>query len=68
MNKRAKLVSQYGESAALKLKESKAIKKGTLYTTFHYRESGVNYLFGDEGDEITKTSRFKAVKVELRQE
>ena len=63
MTKRVKLVSEYGESAPMRLKESKTIKKGTLYTTFHYRESGVNYLFGDEGDEITKTSRFKAVKV-----
>jgi hypothetical protein len=30
-------------------------------------DMGVNYLFGDEADEITKTSRFKALKVEIIQ-
>ncbi len=67
MAKMAFLRSEYGQSAPLRLKESKTIKKGTLYTTFHFSESKINYLFGDEGDEITKTSRFKAVKVELCQ-
>ena len=67
MSKPVPLRSEYGESAPLMPKESKTIKKGTLYTTFHFRESKVNYLFGDEGDEITKTSRFKAVKVSLLQ-
>lgn len=67
MSKPVTLRSEYGESAPLMPKESKTIKKGTLYTTFHFRESRVNYLFGDEGDEITKTSRFKAVKVSLLQ-
>ncbi len=67
MTQAAVLRSQYGESAPLKLKESKTIKKGTLYTTFHFKESKINYLFGDEGDEITKTPRFKALKVEIVQ-
>jgi formate dehydrogenase major subunit len=67
MSQRILLRSAYGQSALLKPKESKSIKKGTLYTTFHFRESGINYLFGDEADEITKTSRFKAVKVEIIQ-
>lgn len=67
MSKPVTLRSEYGESAPLIPKESKTIKKGTLYTTFHFRESKVNYLFGDEGDEMTKTSRFKAVKVSLLQ-
>ncbi len=67
MSKPVILRSEYGQSAPLMPKESKTIKKGTLYTTFHFRESKVNYLFGDEGDEITKTSRFKAVKVSLLQ-
>lgn len=67
ISKPAILRSKYGESAPVKLKESKTIKRGTLYTTFHFKESKINYIFGDEGDEITKTSRFKAVKVELLQ-
>ncbi len=61
------LCSEYGQSAQMTLKESKGIKKGTLYSTFHFKESKINNVFGDEGDEITKTSRFKAVKVTLSQ-
>jgi len=67
MSKPIVISSKYGKSAALTPKESKAVKKGTLYTTFHFSESKINYLFGDEGDKITKTSRFKAVKVSLLQ-
>jgi formate dehydrogenase major subunit len=67
MTKRVTLRSEYGKTSPLTPKESKTIKKGTLYTTFHFKESKINYIFGDEGDEITKTTRFKAVKVELLQ-
>jgi formate dehydrogenase major subunit len=60
-----KLKSIYGESNLLKTKESKTIKKGTLYTTFHHPKSGVNFLFGDEHDILVKTANFKSVKVEI---
>jgi formate dehydrogenase major subunit len=57
------LVSRYGRSEKLKVKLSKRIKKGTLFTTFHHAKSKINFLFGDESDELTKTARFKSVKV-----
>ncbi len=59
------LKSAYGETAPLRLKESKGIKKGTLFATFHFEESFINRLFGDESDSVTKTPRFKAAEVEV---
>jgi len=63
LSKPVVLKSIYGESAPLRLKESKGIKKGTLFATFHFEESFINRLFGDESDSATKTPRFKAVEV-----
>ena len=57
------LRSRYGKTEQLKIKLSKRIKKGTLFTTFHHAKSKINFLFGDESDELTKTARFKSVKV-----
>ena len=57
------LRSRYGKTEPLKIKISKKIKKGTLFTTFHHSKSKINFLFGDESDELTKTARFKSVKV-----
>ena len=57
------LRSRYGKTEPLKIKLSKKIKKGTLFTTFHHAKSKINFLFGDESDELTKTARFKSVKV-----
>ena len=57
------LRSRYGKTEILKIKLSKKIKKGTLFTTFHHSKSKINFLFGDECDELTKTARFKSVKV-----
>jgi len=59
------LVSKYGRSAPLRFKLSKNIKKGTLFVTFHHVKSRVNFLFGDEADELTKTARFKSIKVKI---
>ena len=59
------LSTEYGESAPLKIKISKKIKKGTLYTSFHHAKSKINFLFGDESDILTKTARFKSLKVEI---
>jgi len=65
--KRVILKSAYGESGALRFKETKKLKKGVCFTTFHFAKSKINFLFGEEGDELTKTTRFKAVEVELVQ-
>jgi len=57
------LTSENGQSGSLKFKASKKIEKGTLFCTFHYAKSKINFLFGDEHDELIKTARFKSVKV-----
>lgn len=59
------LKSEYGQSAPLRVKVSSTIKKGTLFTTFHHAKSNINFLFGDESDELIKTARFKSIKVEV---
>jgi len=59
------LKSEYGESAPLRVKVSTTVKKGTLFTTFHHAKSRINFLFGDEHDELIKTARFKSIKVEI---
>jgi formate dehydrogenase major subunit len=59
------LVSKYGKSAPLKIKYTDTIKKGTMFTSFHFSDSRVNYLFGDEADEFVKTAKFKSVKVTI---
>lgn len=61
------LKSCYGESAPLKFKIDKGLKPGVAFASFHFDISGINYLFGDEGDAITKTSRFKAIEVTFHQ-
>ncbi len=57
------LISKYGKSAPLKVKITSSLKKGTLFTTFHHCKSKINFLFGDEADELTKTACFKSIKV-----
>jgi formate dehydrogenase major subunit len=57
------LRSQYGVSNPLSFKITSHIKKGTLFVSFHHAKSHINYLFGDEADELTKTARFKSLKV-----
>ncbi len=59
------LKSEYGQSAPLRVKVSTTVKKGTLFTTFHHAKSQINFLFGDESDELIKTARFKSIKVEI---
>jgi formate dehydrogenase major subunit len=59
------LKSQYGQSAPLRVKVSSTVKKGTLFTTFHHAKSQINFLFGDECDELIKTAQFKSIKVEV---
>ena len=57
--------SDYGETTELPVKFVKTIKPGTLFTTFHHEKSHINYLFGDEADELIMTARFKSVKVNV---
>ena len=57
------LKSRYGKSRALKYKLTDSVKKGTLFVSFHHARSHINFLFGDESDELTKTARFKSLKV-----
>ncbi|MDP1785354.1 MAG: molybdopterin-dependent oxidoreductase [Sulfuricurvum sp.] len=59
------LKSEYGQSAPLRVKVSSTVKKGTLFTTFHHAKSKINFLFGDEHDELIKTARFKSIKVDI---
>jgi formate dehydrogenase major subunit len=57
------LVSRYGKSEPLKYKLTQNVKQGTLFVSFHHAKSKINFLFGDESDELTKTARFKSIKV-----
>jgi formate dehydrogenase major subunit len=57
--------NEYGETAIMPVKFVKTIKPGTLFTTFHHASSRVNYIFGDEADELIMTARFKSVKVNV---
>ena len=59
------LKSFYGQTNPLKIKFVKTLKTHTLFTTFHHSKSNINYLFGDEADELVKTARFKSVEVEV---
>ena len=63
--KRYVLKSAYGESKPLKIKVTKNVKKGCLFTTFHHSKSHINFLFGDECDSFVMTARFKSVKVKI---
>jgi len=57
--------NEYGETAIMPVKFVKTIKPGTLFTTFHHASSHVNYIFGDEADELIMTARFKSVRVDV---
>ncbi len=57
------LKSHYGKSRPLKYKLTDTVKKGTLFVSFHHAKSHINFLFGDECDELTKTARFKSIRV-----
>ncbi len=57
------LKSRYGKSAPLRYKLTDSLKEGTLFVSFHHAKSRINFLFGDEADELTKTARFKSLKV-----
>jgi len=60
------LRSYYGKSEPLNFKITKHIKKGSMFVSFHHAKSKINFLFGDEADELTKTARFKSLKVWIK--
>lgn len=59
------LKNKYGETQPLHIKFVKGLKTGTMYCTFHHASSHINYIFGDESDDIIKTARFKSTEVEV---
>ncbi len=59
------LKNKYGQTAPLTVKFVKTLKTGTMYSTFHHAKSKINFIFGDECDELIKTARFKSVEVEV---
>jgi formate dehydrogenase major subunit len=59
------LRTPWGESDALPVEYSDSIVEGTIFTTFHHAESGINRLFGDDRDELVYTACFKSLKVEV---
>ncbi|VAY87574.1 NAD-dependent formate dehydrogenase alpha subunit [hydrothermal vent metagenome] len=61
------LKNKYGQTNPLKIKFVKTLKTGTMFCTFHHALSHINYIFGDESDEVIKTARFKSVEVEIEQ-
>ena len=65
LGNRVVLRSSYGQSGELPVKFVKGVKQGTLFVSFHHAKSKVNFLFGDEADDLVKTAKFKSVKVEV---
>jgi formate dehydrogenase major subunit len=61
------LMTKYGQTNPLKIKYSDKVKPFTLYTTFHFAKSKINYIFGDEADEKVKTTRFKSIEVQIKE-
>lgn len=59
------LKTKYGMSKPLKIRLTSKVAPKTLFTTFHYADSKINSLFGDECDELVLTAAFKSVKVEI---
>ena len=64
-SERVILKTQYGETTPLKVKFTDKVEPKTLFVTFHYADSKINSLFGDERDELILTAAFKSVKVEV---
>lgn len=64
-SQRVILKTKNGQTTPLKVKFTDKVEPKTLFTTFHYANSMVNALFGDERDELILTPAFKSVKVEV---
>lgn len=64
-SERVILKTAHGETKPLKIRFSDKVAPKTLFVTFHYADSKINALFGDERDELIMTAAFKSVKVEV---
>ncbi len=64
-SQRVILKTAHGQTTPLRVKFTDKVKPKTLFCTFHYANSKINYLFGDESDELIKTASFKSIKVEI---
>jgi len=59
------LRTKHGETKPLKIRFTDKVEPKALFVTFHYADSKINALFGDESDELILTAAFKSVKVEV---
>ncbi|MDD2652916.1 MAG: molybdopterin-dependent oxidoreductase [Sulfurimonas sp.] len=64
-SERVILKTVHGETKPLKIRFTDKVAPKTLFVTFHYADSKINALFGDERDELILTAAFKSVKVEV---
>ncbi|MDK9692706.1 MAG: molybdopterin-dependent oxidoreductase [Sulfurimonas sp.] len=64
-SERVILKTAHGETKPLKIRFTDKVAPKTLFVTFHYADSKINALFGDERDELIMTAAFKSVKVEV---
>jgi len=64
-SERVILKTAHGETKPLKIRFTDKVAPKTLFVTFHYADSKINSLFGDERDELIMTAAFKSVKVEV---
>ncbi len=64
-SERVILRTAHGETKPLKIRFTDKVAPKTLFVTFHYADSKINALFGDERDELIMTAAFKSVKVEV---
>lgn len=64
-SERVILKTANGETKPLKIRFTDKVAPKTLFVTFHYADSKINALFGDERDELIMTAAFKSVKVEV---
>jgi formate dehydrogenase major subunit len=65
IGERVILKTKYGRSAPLKVRFTDKVRPYTLFATFHFAKSRINFLFGDEADHKVKTARFKSVEIEI---
>lgn len=64
-SERVVLKTAYGQTKPLKVRLTDKVAPKTLFVTFHYADSRVNSLFGDDSDELVLTAAFKSIKVEV---
>jgi formate dehydrogenase major subunit len=50
----------------MKISVSDIVKKGVLYTTFHFPEASINYLTSNVSDQYTMTPEYKVVAVDFQ--